>query len=79
MIRKIFKSGNSYVVSLPRESLNLLGLQDGSEVDVAVDEEQAQIIIKKSPAFAVRIDPEFAKQVDEFIEKYRPALEALAK
>lgn len=25
------------------------------------------------------IDPEFAKQVDEFIREYRPALEALAK
>ena len=32
-----------------------------------------------SPPLAVGVDETFAKQVDEFIQEYRPALEALAK
>ncbi len=67
------------MVSLPKETLQLLGLQEGSEVGVAVDKEQAQIVIRKTAQLGVGIDHEFAKQVDEFIERYRPTLEALAK
>ena len=45
MVRKIFKTGNSFVISLPRESLQILGLQEGSEVNVAVDQDEGRIII----------------------------------
>ena len=44
-MRKIFKTGNSFVIFLPRESLQLLGLQEGSEVNVAVDQDEGRIII----------------------------------
>lgn len=80
MVRKIFKSGNSLVVSLPKESMDVLGLHEGSEVSVAVDTDKGRIIIERSAAELVDdIDVEFARQLDDFIEKYRPALEALAK
>jgi putative addiction module antidote len=79
MIRKIFKTGNSFVISLPRESLQLLGWQEGSEVNVIVDQDENQITIKKNSAPIADIDPKFAQQLEDFIEQYRPALEALAK
>lgn len=80
MVRKIFKSGNSLVVSLPKESMEVLGLHEGSEVSVAVDTDKGRIIIERSATeLADDIDVEFANQLDDFIEKYRPALEALAK
>jgi len=79
MVRKIFKTGNSFVVALPRESLNLLGLEEGSEVNVAVDQVQGRIIIERAHVPLAAIDVEFAQQLDDFIEQYRPALEALAK
>jgi putative addiction module antidote len=79
MARKIFKTGNSLVVSLPRESLQSLGLEEGSEVNVVLDESKGHIVIEPSRPSLADIDSTFARQLDEFIEKYRPALEALAK
>lgn len=81
MIRKIFKTGNSIVVSLPRDVLDPLRLAEGAEVDVQLDPERGVITIAPAPAqAAVRgVDEEFARQVSEFIDQYRPALEALAR
>lgn len=79
MERKIFKTGNSLVISLPRESLLNLGLHEGSEVQVTVDEESGRIIIEPLRTSLAGIDPTFARQLDDFIDRYRPALEALAK
>ena len=79
MVRKIFKTGNSFVISLPRESLQLLGLQEGSEVNVTVDQDEGRIIIERAQPVLADIDATFAQQVNDFIEQYRPALEALAK
>jgi len=79
MVRKIFKTGNSLVVSLPKESIELLGLHEGSEVSVAIDQDEGRIIIEPAGPPLADIQPEFAQQLNEFIELYRPALEALAK
>ena len=79
MVRKIFKTGNSLVISLPRESLQRLGLQEGSEVNVIVDEDNGRIVIEPLRPPLADIDATFAQQLDDFIETYRPALEALAK
>ena len=79
MIRKIFKTGNSLVISLPKESIKQLGLQEGSEVSVVLESEEGRLIIEPAKQQLVEIDPDFAQQLNEFIEQYRPALEALAK
>ena len=79
MVRKVFRAGNSLVVSLPRETIRSLGLEEGSEVSVAVNEEEKQIIIEPIPLELDGVDEEFAQQVADFISLYRPALEALAK
>jgi antitoxin MazE len=77
MQRKIFKTGNSLVVSLPKEMLELLGLSDGSEVLVIL--EDGKIVIRPMQQAAPGVDEEFARQLAEFIDEYRPALESLAK
>lgn len=79
MLRKIFKTGNSTVVSLPREMLERLGVGDGSDVSVELDLPTKQIIIRPVEKTIPGVDEEFARQVAEFIEEYRPALEALAR
>ena len=79
MVRKIFKTGNSLVIALPKESIQLLGLEEGSEVNVAVDQEEGKIIIEPAQRPLAAIDPAFAQQLKEFIEQYRSALEALAR
>ena len=79
MVRKLFRAGNSLVVSLPKESIHLLGLQEGSEVSVEWKAEEKEIVIKPAQATLAEIDESFAQQVADFIEQYRPALETLAR
>jgi putative addiction module antidote len=80
MLRKVFKTGNSVVISLPKDALDLLGITEGSDVSVDLDRENQQVIISpaKGPLAVVGVDEEFAQQVSEFINQYRLALEALA-
>ncbi len=81
MLRKVFKTGNSVVVSLPKEALDYLGLREGVDVAVELDRDHRQITITpvEAPLAIAGIDETFARQVAEFIEEYRPALESLAK
>lgn len=81
MVRKVFRTGNSTVVSLPKDMLEPLGMKEGSDVSVELDREHGQIIIKPSemPVAAAGVSEEFARQVSEFIAEYSPALKSLAK
>jgi antitoxin component of MazEF toxin-antitoxin module len=79
MVRKIFRTGDSIVVAIPREALSLLGLGEGDEVAVEVNEERQQIVISSMSLALPDIDREFACQVAAFIEEYRPALNSLAR
>jgi antitoxin component of MazEF toxin-antitoxin module len=81
MLRKVFRAGNSVVVALPKDALELLGISEGSDVSIDFDRLKRQVIISQaSESLAVAgIDEDFARQVAEFIDQYRPALEALAR
>ena len=79
MLRKVFKSGNSTVVSLPREMLERLGVADGADVSVELDAANDQIVIRPVERPIPGVDAEFARQVADFIGEYRTALENLAK
>lgn len=81
MLRKIFRTGNSVVVSLPREALEYLDIREGTEVEVSLDRENRQVILKpvEMPVAIPGVDEKFAHQVAEFIEEYRSALEALSR
>lgn len=81
MRRKIFKSGNSMVVSIPKDALNLLGIRVGDAITVETDYENHRILIK--PVLAgtesAEIDEIFVHQVSAFISQYRSALAELAE
>jgi putative addiction module antidote len=79
MVRKVFKTGNSIVVSLPKDTLDFLGLAEGSEVSVELDRERRQVVITPVDTALPGVDETFARQVSDFIEQYRPALKALAE
>jgi len=80
MIRKVFKTGNSLVVSLPKDLLEPLGVRDGTQVSVELDRQNRQILIRPAEMPVTgELSEEFARQVSEFIEQYRPALKALAR
>ena len=81
MQRKIFKTGNSLVVSLPKDAIEELQMSEGTVVSVYYDRVTSKLIIEPiDPEREVEgINQEFAKQVSEFSEEYRPALDELAK
>ena len=81
MLRKVFRTGNSMVVSLPREALEYLDIHNGTQIEVDLDRENHQVILRpvEIPLTISGIEEKFAHQVAEFIEQYRPALEELAK
>jgi antitoxin MazE len=81
MERRLFKTGNSVVLSLPREILDGLGLVNGESVSLELDRQQRRVILTpvEKPLAIAGVDAEFARQVNEFIEHYRPALKELAK
>lgn len=77
--RKVFRSGNSAVISLPDEALDCLQAQVGEQVSLELDWEKRALVVRRIPSADVGVDEEFARQVDDFIAEYRPALEALAR
>jgi putative addiction module antidote len=79
--RKVFKTGNSVVVSLPQEFLEALNTQLGENVEMLLDRENQQVIIKPLQGSLEKagITADFAQQLDAFIKEYRPALEKLAE
>jgi antitoxin MazE len=81
MLRKVFRTGNSVVVSLPKDAREILGIGVGANVSVDLDRENRQIVITlaEEPLAMVGVDKAFAQQVADFIEQYRPALEALSR
>lgn len=81
MERRLFKTGNSVVISLPKEILDGLGLADGENVSLEFDRQKKRVILTpvEKPLAVAGVDENFAHQVNEFIEQYRPALEELAK
>jgi putative addiction module antidote len=81
MIRQLFKTGNSIVLSLPKEVLDDLGISVGEHINLELDREQHRVILTpvEKPLAIAGVNEDFARQVDEFIQKYRPALEELAK
>lgn len=64
---------------LPDELVQILGLSSDTEVTVTLNPTQNQIVITPVTLQLPDIDEEFAHQLAEFIEEYRPALEALAR
>ncbi len=78
MTRTIFRSGNSTVVSLPPGILENIGLGVGDEVNVVADVQQNRIIIQPITTMPEKITHALLEEIDQFIDRYRPALDNLA-
>lgn len=78
MKAKVVREAYGLAIVLPPDAIEALQLQEGSEVSIAVDSERQRVVMAVNDDFEA-IDESFARQVAEFIEQYRPSLEALAK
>ncbi len=79
MMSKLLETKQGPAVLLPVDALEILGLTIDSEISVALNPELGQIIVTPTSLSLPGVDEEFAQQVSDFIEQYRPALKALAK
>jgi antitoxin component of MazEF toxin-antitoxin module len=79
MVSKLLKTEQGWVVLLPENTLEVLGLTPDTEVSVALRPDLQQIVITPADLPWQDVDEVFAQQLADFIEQYRPALEALAK
>ena len=76
MTQKVLKVGSSAAVTIPKKSLEELGIKIGDKVFVEIDKKHRKVSIE--PAIK-KVDRELLDWTKKFIERYRPALEALAK
>ena len=81
LTQKLYKSGNSVAVTIPKEYLKELNLRDGSEVVVEQDPDAGVIMISRKQGHKThpKISPEFLSWLDSFNKKYAPALKELAR
>lgn len=75
MIQKILKVGTSAAVTLPKHSLEELGVRIGDNVEVDVRGEA--VIVRAAKKRSAR-DKKITELTLNFIERYRKDLEALA-
>lgn len=83
MLQKIVQVGNSAAVIIPKVFLEEMGLGVGDRIVVRTTRKPLKVeIVPKKQALLGKgsgITKSFVRSVDQFIHKYRPALEELAK
>jgi AbrB family looped-hinge helix DNA binding protein len=72
MIQKVLKVGSSAAVTIPKKALKELGLKPGDSVSLSID--AGRVVIQPD----IAVDAETVAWARKFIERYRPALNALA-
>ena len=75
MIQKVLRVGSSAAVTIPKKSLKELGLKIGDSVSLSIDATKQKMTLQRSTEI---VDKETIAWARKFVEKYRPALEALA-
>lgn len=78
-VRKLFKAGNSVVVSLPLDMLKVLGLSDGTHVSVEMNREKREILLKPVVTKKSNLSVDFVRVVDKLFVDYDYQLRRLAK
>lgn len=73
MTRKILQIGSSVGLTIPKDALAQLNMSIGDEVVLTVDSARKRMFIE----LPATVDGELVTWTKDFIEKYRPTLEAL--
>ena len=78
MTQKVLRVGKSAAVTIPKGSLEDLGLRIEDEVNVQVDKKKRSMVIRTEHKISVR-EKKIAELTQNFIDRYRKDLEELAK
>ena len=78
MAQKILKVGTSAAVTIPKKSLEELGLKIGDDVILEIERKKRTVTIHPTKELSLQ-DKKIARLTADFINRYRKDLEALAK
>lgn len=76
---KVFKNGNSLVVSVPKSYAHQLSIRDGSRVDWQKTNEGLLLVNQKRAKKPTEIDPKVVDLIDKIDKKYTQVWQDLAK
>lgn len=77
--RKVTKIGNSLGLTLPQEFYTTLNIQQGDVLSLEINEENEQIVIKKSKKISMPegVNPKFLESLNRTINKFDGAFKDL--
>jgi len=78
MIQKVLKVGSSAAVTIPKKSLEELGLKPGDKVSVEINKKTKSVVIKPHGRISDE-DAKVARLTMDFINRYRKDLEILSR
>lgn len=76
-VQKVFKSGNSHVVTIPPHFMKKLDIKEGEKVVVEEAPTQDSLVIRKSSTKSSGMD-ELKKWFDNFLKENKEILDELA-
>lgn len=76
---KVFKNGNSLVVSIPKSYAHQLSIRDGLKVQWKETEEGLVLMAERKMKKPTEIDPEVARLIKKISTKYAQVWQDLAK
>ncbi len=76
-VRKVFKVGNSFAVSIPSEWVRQMNLED-QPVEL-LRNDKGEIVVKPVRQVSPDITPDFVRAVDSFAAEYADVLRRLAE
>lgn len=75
--RKVTKIGNSLGVTFNKELLSSIHVGIGDNLEITVNENEGEIVLRKSPTIPKGLDPRFFEVLQENVEQYRNTIEGL--
>lgn len=72
-VRKIRKSGNSYVLTIPPAVMEALDLKEGDTVSITSDQKRAELV-KQDPDV---VNEDFINMVDSIYEEHKETFKSL--
>lgn len=75
--RKVTKIGNSWGVTLSKELLNRINANLGDDLEIIVNENKGEIVLRKSPKVPQGLDPRFFEVLQANVDQYYKTIEGL--
>lgn len=75
--RKVTKIGNSLGVTFNKELLKRINVDLGDDLEIIVNENEGEIVLRKSPKVPQELGPRFFEVLQANVDQYRKTIEGL--